>query len=97
MVRILTMIAGLIVLIIGAILLPTPVPLGIILIPIGFVMMMSASPQLQGVMRRARIRWPKFDNWLKRSGKYLPNYFRKQIELTEPVTDPQSQEQQSQT
>ncbi|MGF1649797.1 MAG: hypothetical protein ACFCUN_05050 [Hyphomicrobiaceae bacterium] len=64
MIRFFTFVAAIVLLILGLILLPLPIPLGAPLLVIGSAMMISVSPAFARLVANARERWQRFDDAL---------------------------------
>jgi hypothetical protein len=69
----------------GAITVPTPLPIGYVLILIGLSILVHESRFVRTRIRRLRERYPGIGNWLNRIKHYAPGFARRLIELTDPV------------
>ena len=79
------LIAGWVLVLVGAILAPTPLPIGWLLLIIGFSILVHDSQTVRGWVRRMRERNPRFGRWLQRNKRVAPGFAKRLIELTEPV------------
>jgi len=77
-------VAGTILVIAGAILTPTPIPFGLIMLTIGLALLAPYFRPVQGLVRRIRRRWPKIDAILRRNRDRLPPIIRATIDKTHP-------------
>ncbi|MCB9957742.1 MAG: PGPGW domain-containing protein [Rhodospirillaceae bacterium] len=84
MFRLARLIAGWVIVVAGAILAPTPIPIGWLLLIIGFSILVHESETVRGWVRRLRARYPRFGLWLHRNKHHAPSFGRRLIELTEP-------------
>jgi hypothetical protein len=70
---------------VGAITAPTPLPIGYVLILIGLSILVHESRFVRNRIRGLRARYPGIGNWLNRVKHYAPGFARRLIELTDPV------------
>lgn len=77
--------AAIILLLAGAILAPTPIPVGWILILIGLSILVHESKWFRDRLRRLRERYPKFGDKLNQAKRYAPGFARRIIEKTDPI------------
>ncbi|MCA8909165.1 MAG: PGPGW domain-containing protein [Rhodospirillaceae bacterium] len=82
--RLVRLIAGWVLVVAGAILAPTPIPIGWLLLIVGFSILVHESETVRGWFRRLRIRYPRFGHWLHRNKHHAPGFGRRLIELTDP-------------
>jgi hypothetical protein len=69
----------------GAILAPTPIPVGLLMLTTGLVLLAPYSPQVQRVVRASRRKWPKVDAALARSRARMPDFVKAAIDKTTPA------------
>lgn len=77
---------GLLVLLVGIVTAPTPIPIGVILIAIGLYMLARESLTARAAIRWARRRLPSLDRGLCHVAPRLPRAIRVIIRRTAPVT-----------
>lgn len=70
----------------GAILTPTPIPLGLILLTIGLALLAPYMPPVQALVRAIRKKWPNVDKSLRRHHHRFPPVIRSTIDKTHPDT-----------
>ncbi|MBT8471025.1 MAG: hypothetical protein HKN14_08005 [Marinicaulis sp.] len=70
--------------IIGVIVAPSPVPFGIVFIILGFFLLTAAAPDFVRWIRR---RWRWLDRKLDRLEEIIPNWLARQIRRTAPEDD----------
>lgn len=75
-------------LLVGAITLPMPIPLGIPLLAIGIALMILISKTVRNWMRNIRIRYPSFDEKLRTAENYLPRPLRRALRVSAPRSKP---------
>lgn len=68
----------------GAILAPTPIPFGLIMMTIGLALLAPYMPPIQKLVRAIRHKWPKVDVSLRRHRDRLPAIIRATIDKTHP-------------
>ena len=68
----------------GAILTPTPVPIGLVLLTIGLALLAPYMPPVQRLVRHIRRKWPNIDRSLRRHRERFPPIIRKTIDKTHP-------------
>jgi hypothetical protein len=68
----------------GLIVFPLPIPFGLLMICIGLVLLIANSDWAADVVRRARTRWPRFNNWIRRSSGKLPRRLHRILAATDP-------------
>ena len=69
----------------GAILAPTPIPIGWALILIGLSMLVHESKWVRKGIRRLRKRYPVLGRKLNQAKRYAPGFARRLIERTDPL------------
>ncbi|MEO1242558.1 MAG: PGPGW domain-containing protein [Pseudomonadota bacterium] len=70
----------------GLIVLPLPIPFGLIMLTIGFALLAPYIPAIQRLIRHMRRKWPNLDVQLLRYRHRFPPVIRKTIDKTHPVT-----------
>lgn len=70
----------------GLIVLPLPIPFGLIMLTIGFALLAPYIPAVQRLIRHMRTRWPNLDQTLRRYHDRFPPVIRKTIDKTHPLT-----------
>ncbi len=78
------MVTGILLLLLGIIITPMPIPLGIILIILGLSMLVSTIPQVRAFLQFLRRRYRVFSYKLNRIKHHLPAFARQLIEDTDP-------------
>ena len=68
----------------GAILTPTPIPFGLIMLTIGLALLAPYMPPVQALVRTIRRKWPNVDRSLRRYRDRLPPVIRSTIDKTHP-------------
>ncbi len=68
----------------GLIVLPLPIPFGLIMLTIGFALLAPYIPVVRRFIRYLRRKWPGFDHSLRRHRKRFPPVIRKTISKTRP-------------
>ena len=84
MLPILHQLIGATLILVGLILLPLPIPFGLILLTIGFALLAPYVPAMQRLVRSMRLKWPKLDRTLLRHRGRFPPIIRKTIDKTHP-------------
>ncbi|HNR78345.1 MAG TPA: hypothetical protein PKM48_14520 [Parvularculaceae bacterium] len=72
----------------GAILTPTPIPIGLILLTIGLALLAPYAPPVQALVRAIRVKWPNVDRSLRRHHAKFPPIIRTTIDRTHPDAAP---------
>lgn len=70
----------------GAILTPTPIPIGLIMLTIGLALLAPYMPPVQRMVRYVRGKWPHIDASLLRHRHRFPPVIRSTIDKTHPAT-----------
>jgi len=68
----------------GAILTPTPIPFGLILLTIGLALLAPYMPPVQALVRAIRRKWPNVDQALRRYRDRFPPVIKATIDKTHP-------------
>lgn len=76
--------AGGICLVAGAVLLPTPAPVGVPLLLLGIFLIARGSPRTRTLVRRLRTRFPRFEALLMRPRPRMPRIARYILLATRP-------------
>ncbi len=84
MLRVLTIIAAIAIIIIGAITFPLPIPIGLILIAVGIAMLIGASKIVRVMIKKLRRRYQKFDRIMCRAQTLAPDIIGKILRRTDP-------------
>lgn len=79
---------GSILVVVGAILTPTPIPIGLILLTIGLALLAPYVPFVQALLRSIRRKWPNVDGSLRRHRDQMPEIIRRTIDKTHPGPTP---------
>ncbi|MHA7872748.1 MAG: PGPGW domain-containing protein [Hyphococcus sp.] len=69
----------------GLVVLPLPIPFGLIMLTIGFALLAPYIPAVQRLIRKMRTKWPKLDFQLRRYRNRFPAVIRKTIDKTHPT------------
>ncbi len=78
------MVTGILLLLLGVIITPMPIPLGIILIILGLSMLVSTIPRVRTFLQFLRRRYHVFSHKLNSIKHRLPAFARQLIEDTDP-------------
>ncbi|MFQ5562893.1 MAG: PGPGW domain-containing protein [Parvularculaceae bacterium] len=70
----------------GAILTPTPAPIGLIMLTIGLALLAPYMPPVRQAIRAIRRKWPNIDRSLRRHRHRFPPVIRKTIDRTHPAS-----------
>lgn len=84
MLSIVHQVLGVVLVIVGAILTPTPIPFGLILLTIGLALLAPYMKPVQKLVRAIRRKWPNVDTSLRRHRDRMPPVIRKTIDATCP-------------
>lgn len=68
----------------GLIILPLPIPFGLIFLTIGLALLAPYIPHIQRLVQRMRRKWPDLDRSLLRYQHRFPPVIRKTIDQTHP-------------
>lgn len=94
MVVMLGTLAGLVIVLLGLAIFPLPIPLGAILVFIGLVILVTVNPAVATLVKRMRRRSKKFDAFLRRTEKALPQSVRDKLH-DDPSLDPDDRRSKS--
>jgi hypothetical protein len=72
----------------GLIVLPLPIPFGLIMLVIGFALLAPYVPAVQRLIKYLRVKWPSFDKTLRRYRDRFPPVIRRTIDKTQPPVAP---------
>ncbi len=84
MMPIIHQLVGSILIIVGLIVLPLPIPFGLIMVTLGVTLLAPYIPAFQRLVRAIRRKWPEIDRSLLRYRHRLPAVIRKTIDKTHP-------------
>jgi len=70
----------------GLIVLPLPIPFGLIMLTVGFALLAPYIPVVQRLIRHMREKWPNLDGQIRRHRHKFPPVIRKTIDKTHPIT-----------
>ena len=79
---------GTILVLTGLIVLPLPLPFGLIMLVIGFALLAPYVPAVQKLLRYMRTKWPKVNTTLERYHHRFPPIIRRTIDKTNPAVPP---------
>lgn len=85
MLPILHQVAGSTLVVTGLIVLPLPLPFGLIMLVIGFALLAPYIPAVQKLIRQMRRRWPNIDETLRRHRHRFPPVIKRTIDKTHPA------------
>lgn len=85
MLPILHQVAGSTLVVTGLIVLPLPLPFGLIMLVIGFALLAPYIPAVQRLVRVMRGKWPKIDAMLLRYRHRFPPVIKRTIDKTHPA------------
>ena len=75
---------GSILVVAGLIVLPLPIPFGLIMLTIGFALLAPYIPAVQRLIRYMRTKWPNLDGTLRRWRDRMPPVIKSTIDKTHP-------------
>lgn len=75
---------GVVFVFVGMIVLPLPLPFGLIMLTIGFALLAPYIPAIQRLITKLRSRWPDFDDSLRRHRHRFPPIIKRTIDKTHP-------------
>ncbi len=76
---------GSILVVAGLIILPLPIPFGLIMLTIGFALLAPYIPVVQRLIRSMRAKWPNLDETLRRHHHKFPPVIKSTIDKTHPA------------
>jgi Putative transmembrane protein (PGPGW) len=85
MLPILHQISGSLLVVTGLIVLPLPLPFGLIMLVIGLALLAPYIPAVQRFIKYLRGKWPKFDHQLRRHHHRFPPVVKSTIDKTHPA------------
>ncbi len=88
MLPIIHQVSGVILIIVGAVLLPLPIPLGLPMLTIGFTLLAPYMPIVQRLIRTIRHKWPKVNETLLKYRHKMPPVIKSTIDKTHPPGTP---------
>ena len=83
--RIFSTITGVVLIVYGVIAAISPLPLGLPLIVVGFLMIAGANPAARPLIRKMRRRWRWFDKLVKMAARRSPAQFGDVARTTRPI------------
>ena len=86
--RLVLRVIGLVMFLGGIASLPFPIPFGLLIMIIGLVLLLGNSVRAAETVRRARRRYPRLHNSLRRSGRRLPRSMHRVLASTDPRRKP---------
>ena len=69
----------------GLVVLPLPIPFGLIMLTIGFALLAPYIPAVQRLIRHMRGKWPNLDEQLRRHHHRMPPVIKTTIDKTHPA------------
>jgi hypothetical protein len=84
MVRLISIVAGITLIVVGLIVFPMPIPLGAIMIVTGLVLAVSASSTVAGMVRSFRTRYRGANLVIQKIENQLPERWRKALQRSDP-------------
>ena len=85
MLPILHQVAGSTLVVTGLIVLPLPLPFGLIMLVIGLTLLAPYVPAVQKLIRKIRRKWPNLDETLLRHRHRFPPVIKRTIDKTHPA------------
>lgn len=82
--QIILIVIGWLTVLVGLLIIPLPIPLGLLLIIVGLSILTFQSQYLRGRIRQLRRRYGHFSMNVKRLTPRLPKLLRQAVEMTEP-------------
>ena len=82
--RSVTLVGGVLLIVAGLLVLPLPVPVGLLMIILGVSLLVPAIPALARYLKRIRRRYPITSQRLNHISPRLPRFVRRVIEETDP-------------
>lgn len=79
--------AGWVLIAVGLLVFPLPIPFGAIMIVVGIALVAPTSPFMQRLLKRVRSRFPAFSRRLDTMRDRMPKFVRELIDLTRPDED----------
>jgi hypothetical protein len=76
--------AGWLLVIGGGILMPLPIPVGLLLLVLGLTLLVRDNRWLRDRLRGLRARYPRLSARLRRAARHCPGWLDRLIEMTEP-------------
>ena len=77
-------VSGSILVLAGLIVLPMPIPFGLIMLTIGFALLAPYIPVIRRLVRKMRAKWPDLNESMLRHRDRFPPVIRKTIDQTHP-------------
>lgn len=79
-----TLVSGVLLILMGLVILPLPIPVGLLMIILGVSLIVPAIPALGRFLTRMRRRYPVTSHKLNRISTKLPGFIRRVIRDTDP-------------
>lgn len=79
---------GTVLILVGLVVLPLPIPLGLIMITVGFALLAPYVPFFQRVVEKMRRKWPNIDATLLKYRDKMPPIIQRTIDKTHPNRTP---------
>ncbi len=76
--------AGILLLVVGAVVAPTPIPVGLILMLAGLTLLVAESVVMRDIVRALRRRMPALSRGMTRARSKVPGPLARVIDLTDP-------------
>lgn len=71
--------------VVGLIVLPLPLPFGLIMLTVGFALLAPYIPAVQRLIKLMRTKWPDLDRSLRRYRDRFPPVIKRTIDKTHPA------------
>ena len=85
MLPILHQVIGVVLVVVGLIVLPLPLPFGLIMLTVGFALLAPYIPLVQRIIKTMRTKWPDLNRTLLRYREKFPPVIKKTIDKTHPA------------
>ena len=85
MLPILHQVIGVVLVVVGLIVLPLPLPFGLIILTVGFALLAPYIPLVQRIIKTMRTKWPDLNRTLLRYREKFPPVIKKTIDKTHPA------------
>ena len=80
-------IIGILLILVGIVLVPLPIPFGLILIFLGTLLLVTVNSAARKIVKSLRRRWKWLDRLLDRAAEKLPHDVAEPVEATKPLDD----------
>jgi len=95
--RLVTLICGFTLILLGVIITPLPIPIGLVLVIIGLALVIPALPGTTRKLRQWRRRFPAVSARLNQVAAHLPEFVRRAIRITDPNVRPSGKQSSNDT